>query len=70
MTLEHQPPAITENLADNVGLTPMVRILPNKSNNSKSEMPIHFDQALAHLNLLSTPESLNAFTYSTTACKT
>lgn len=36
MTLEHQPPSITENLADNVGLTPMVRILTNKSNNGKN----------------------------------
>ncbi|KAI8578300.1 hypothetical protein K450DRAFT_248181 [Umbelopsis ramanniana AG] len=33
MTLEHQPPKITSNLADNVGLTPMVKVMGGHSNN-------------------------------------
>ncbi|KAJ2958775.1 hypothetical protein NQZ79_g5660 [Umbelopsis isabellina] len=33
MPLEHQPPTITQNVADTVGLTPMVGILADKSNN-------------------------------------
>ncbi|KAH8550273.1 tryptophan synthase beta subunit-like PLP-dependent enzyme [Umbelopsis sp. PMI_123] len=33
MPLEHQPPKITSNLAENVGLTPMVRIMNDHSNN-------------------------------------
>lgn len=45
MTLEHQPPKITSNLADNVGLTPMVKVMGGQSN-SGTFWILHYPPAL------------------------